>query len=433
MSFDEGFKDTKIGRIPADWNIVKIGDISEVQSGYGFKSSSFVDNGFALIKIKNIIPPYISLSNIQYISDELALEKKEFIIKYNDILISLTGSNVNQFSSAVGKVGRVKIKNKKLILNQRVGRFIVNNKMFSDDFLYYLISTDEARYQLASMAGGSANQANISPKQIKQAIIPHPPLPEQKAIAKILTSLDDKIELNNQMNKTLENIAQAIFKHWFIDFEFPNENGEPYKSSGGQMVESELGMIPKGWRVGKLSDVANIIMGQSPPSLTYNENNDGLPFYQGNRDFGYRFPSYRIYCNIPKRIALKNDILISVRAPIGDLNISIEKCCIGRGLSAIRTQQYHYGFLFYFLKTKNEEWQSYEQKGTVFGSLNKKELNGIKLIISKNNITEKFNTITKAIDKKIKNNEYQTIFLSKIRDTLLPKLMSGEVRVKVNE
>ena len=148
------------------------------------------------------------------------------------------------------------------------------------------------------------------------------------AIAKILSDLDAKIELNHQMNKTLEKIAHAIFKHWFIDFEFPNEEGKPYKSSGGKMVESELGPIPKNWYIGRLSDIAEITMGMSPPGTTYNEVGDGMPFFQGRRDFGFRYPQERVYCTDPKRMAEKDDILLSVRAPVGIIQ--------NRSLSQIR-------------------------------------------------------------------------------------------------
>lgn len=240
------FKETEVGKIPLDWDVAKLGDVADVLSGFAFKSKDFIDNGVPVIKIKNIVPPYVTKDDAVYVSQELYESSEKYQLNYNDILISMTGSNYNQLSSAVGKVGRVRLKDEPMLLNQRVGKIITNEKKCDKEFLYYNISTMETRYRLALSAGGSANQANVSPKQIKSLIIPYPPLDEQKAIAHILSTLDDKIEVNNQINKTLENMAQAIFKQWFVDFEFPNEDGEPYRSSGGEMVESELGMIPKG-------------------------------------------------------------------------------------------------------------------------------------------------------------------------------------------
>lgn len=235
-----------------EWKTVKLGDVADVLSGYAFKTKDFIEEGVPVVKIKNIIPPNIDINDTQYVSNEMYEEKIKYALNYNDILISMTGSNVNQIASAVGKIGRVKLKYTKLLLNQRVGKlFVKDNSKCNYDYLYYYLIQPEIRYNLAANAGGSANQANISPADIKNIDIKLPSLEEQEKIVNILSCLDDKIELNNEMNKTLEEMAQSIFKRWFVDFEFPNEDGEPYKSSGGEMVDSELGMIPKGWEVKK--------------------------------------------------------------------------------------------------------------------------------------------------------------------------------------
>ena len=136
----------------------------------------------------------------------------------------------------------------------------------------------------------------------------------------------------------MEKIGQALFKRWFVDFEFPNEVGKPYKSSGGEMTNSVVGEIPKGWVIGGLGDICEITMGQSPPGESYNETGEGVPFFQGVRDFGFRFPSRRIYCTAPApaRFAAEGDVLLSVRAPVGSLNVAKERSAIGRGVAAIR-------------------------------------------------------------------------------------------------
>jgi len=186
-----------------EWNEVELGKVANVLSGYAFKSKDFCDNGVPVIRIKNIIPPYVNLDEVQYVSNELSEDKSRYKLKYNDILISLTGSNVNQFASAVGKVGRIKI-NKPMLLNQRVGKFeILNDNIYNMDFLYYLISTEEMHYRLAINASGAANQANISPTMIKNVKLPYPPIDVQKVIAATLSCLDDKIELNKRINDNL--------------------------------------------------------------------------------------------------------------------------------------------------------------------------------------------------------------------------------------
>ena len=428
------FKETELGKIPLYWDVAKLGDVADVLSGFAFKSKDFVDSGVPVIKIKNIVPPYVTTDDTVYVSQELYELSEKYQLNYNDILISMTGSNYNQLSSAVGKVGRVRLKDKPMLLNQRVGKILTNEKKCNKEFLYYNISTMETRYRLALSAGGSANQANVSPKQIKSLLIPYPPLEEQKVIAHILSTLDEKIEVNNQINKTLENMAQAIFKQWFVDFEFPNEEGEPYKSSGGEMVESELGMIPKGWEVGKLDDIATIVMGQSPKGTSYNEVGEGEVFYQGRTDFSSRFPIRRLFTTEPKRMANDGDVLMSVRAPVGDLNVANERCCIGRGLSAISSSADLSSYILYVMHDLRERLNVYNGEGTVFGSINQKDLKSIKVISSCDNKTEiAFDDLIQPIDRMIRNNEDETRRLINLRDRLLPKLLSGEIRVPLDE
>jgi len=270
----------------------------------------------------------------------------------------------------------------------------------------------------------------ITKKTFDELTCSFPEIEEQQAIAKILSDLDSKIELNNQMNKTLESIAQAIFKHWFIDFEFPDEDGKPYKSSGGEMVDSELGRIPKGWEVGRLSKIADITMGTSPPGDTYNEIGEGLPFFQGRRDFGFRYPSSRIFCTAPKRIAEADDILFTVRAPVGDLNRALVKCAIGRGVASIRGKNNTNSYIYYQLNATIKEWKSFDSAGTVFGAVNKDDVNNFKVNIPTKDVIIKFNEFAKGIDMKIKENIVESQNLSDIRDSLLPRLMSGKLRIK---
>ena len=163
-------------------------------------------------------------------------------------------------------------------------------------YLFHILKSDSFIQQLQNLAetrSGTFPQITFTELGLQR--VKMPPLEEQKAIAHILSTLDEKIEVNSQINKTLEKMAQAIFKQWFVDFEFPNEDGEPYRSSGGEMVESELGMIPNGWEVVQLDSIANITMGQSPKGTSYNEIGEGEVFYQGRTDFTKRYPQRRLF------------------------------------------------------------------------------------------------------------------------------------------
>tara|TARA_R110002049_G_scaffold180263_4_gene347279 strand:- start:530 stop:1465 length:936 start_codon:yes stop_codon:yes gene_type:complete len=307
----------------------------------------------------------------------------------------------------------------------------------SQDFVNWVCSEDiDYRYlkyvlvserdSFLSFASGTTHQTIYFP-EVKAFHICLPPRDEQKTIVEILSSLDEKIELNRKQNRTLEAIAQALFKHWFVDFEFPDENGRPYKSSSGAMQPSELGKIPVGWKVGRFKDEFNINMGQSPSGDSYNETGDGLVFFQGRTDFGFRYPEIRMYCTEPKKRAQKGDILLSVRAPVGDLNIAAETCCIGRGLAAVSSD--HQSYAFHKLKYCRPLLDVFESEGTVFGSISKSGFENIQTVVPNTRIRQRFESVVADLDDKIELATTQNTTLASLRDTLLPKLMSGELRV----
>ena len=293
-------------------------------------------------------------------------------------------------------------------------------KNISDsDFIFYLSRTPFfRRFSEAKMIGTSGRQ-RVAKDAFENLELPLPPLQEQKSIASMLSALDDKIELNLQMNKTLEEMAMALYKHWFVDF-------GPFQDV--EFVDSELGEIPKGWEVKRLKEFAKLIMGQSPKSQFYNDRQEGLPFHQGVKDYGIRFPKDVTYSTAGNREAAKGDILFSVRAPVGRLNIAKNKIILGRGLAAIRMKN-HNNFLFYSLKRMFAIEDSIGS-GTVFNSVNKKELENLLFAIPQDEILVDFKKLVAPLDEKYFSNSEEINTLTQLRDTLLPKLISGEVRVK---
>lgn len=257
-----------------------------------------------------------------------------------------------------------------------------------------------------------------------------PSLPEQKAIAAVLSSLDDKIELLRRQNETLEKIAQALFKEWFVEFNFPDKDGRPYKACGGEMIDSELGPIPEEFRVGTLSDEFTIIMGQSPPGSSYNSEHMGMKFFQGITEFGFRFPGERLYTTEPRKIAERFDVLLSVRAPVGQINVAPDRLCIGRGLSAIRSEFKSY--CLYKLMSLGERIAMFDSEGTVFGAITKDGLESLKVVIPDKTLISRFEAGLSPIDAKIFHNYREMTTLVIMRDLLLPKLMSGEIRADVH-
>lgn len=173
-------------------------------------------------------------------------------------------------------------------------------------------------------------------------------------------------------------------------------------------------------------------MGQSPPGTTYNEEGDGLPFFQGKTDFGFRFPKRRIYCSAPTRFADVGDTLVSVRAPVGNINMAVERCCVGRGVAAIRHKSGSRSFTYYAMESLKPAFDQFEAEGTVFGSINKKDFHAISVIAAPPSVIKEFEKAAYPLDQAIENNEQQSATLAALRDGLLPKLMSGEVRVALD-
>ena len=299
-------------------------------------------------------------------------------------------------------------------------------------FIAYLLkSFDFSAYSdKAAVPGVNRNHLHQAPVRV-------PALPKQRAIAHILGTLDDKIELNRRMNQTLEEVARAIFKDWFIDFgptRAKMEGREPYLPVEvwdlfpDSLVDSELGEIPEGWEVKVLGDCFNLTMGQSPPGRTYNESGEGLPFFQGRTDFGFRYPEKRRFCTEPKRIAESDDTLVSVRAPVGDINMAWEKCCIGRGVAALRHKSGASSYTYHCLWSIKQEIQQYEHTGTVFGAINKRQFETLMVIEPPTTAVDSFETHSRAWNNQIRSKTSEFHTLATQRDVLLPWLVSGKVR-----
>ncbi|MGQ0602083.1 MAG: restriction endonuclease subunit S [Anaerolineales bacterium] len=208
------------------------------------------------------------------------------------------------------------------------------------------------------------------------------------------------------MNETLESMARALFKAWFVDG-----------------AEDD-------WETGALADEFQLTMGQSPPGGTYNDSGDGLPFYQGRTDFGFRYPSNRIYCSAPTRFAKAGDTLVSVRAPVGDMNMSKERCAIGRGIAAVRHKSGGRSYTYYAMQNLRKSFARFEAEGTIFGSINKKDFESLDVTIPPLERVRQFEEFANPLDQRIESNEQQSTILVALRDALLPKLVSGELRVK---
>lgn len=300
---------------------------------------------------------------------------------------------------------------------------VINETLVLPDYLMMWFRRPEFDRYARFKSHGSARET-FDWAEMLETELPIPSLEKQKELIEEYEAIENRIQLNKKLCATLEETAQTIYKHWFEYFEFPDENGKPYCSSGGEMVEcEELGKeIPKGWRVGELEEIATIIMGQSPSGDSYNYENKGEIFYQGRTEFGFRFPKIKTFTTEPTRIAKAKDILLSVRAPVGDLNITLNECCIGRGVSAVRSKTQCNSFLFYLMKSVKNQFDISNGEGTIFGSINKDDLYAIKVLISDFKVDNAFENEVSLIDNKIENLCLQTQKLEALKSLLLGKM-----------
>ena len=332
-----------------------------------------------------------------YISEDKFKEMKRFAIRPDDLIISCSGT--------VGRVSIIGENDPDGIISQALLLLRVNKSIILPDYLKYFFQSSKGYNSIVERSSGSV-QVNIARRSIIEQIpILLPPISMQEKIVSILRSLDDKIELNNRVNKNLEQQAQAIYQHMIIE------------------------IADDSWTHGVLSDIAVITMGQSPKGESYNEEGIGTVFFQGRAEFGFRFPTRRLYTTDPKRMAQANDALISVRAPVGDTNVAYENCCIGRGLGAIRSKDGHQSFVLYTMLALREQLNVFNGEGTVFGSINRDALNSMPLVIPPKKIMDQFENTVAPMDAAIRNNYDEICRLQVMRDNLLPKLMSGELDV----
>lgn len=380
----------------SNWEIVKAEDFCFTVTDGTHDSPKAKENGHYLITSKHLAPYNIDFSTAKKISEEDYQKViKRSPVEQWDILFSM-----------IGTIGITYLEKNTDIYYacKNMGIFKFNGDKDKAYWLYYYLHTPQAKEYILGHLRGTTQQY-LPLGSLRDFPIQVPAAEIRNNITSILRSLDDRIAVNTAINENLEQQAQAIYAQMFI------ESAE------------------ESWKTGSLSDIAVITMGQSPKGDTFNETGEGAVFYQGRTDFGFRFPTRRLYTTEPKRIALCGDALMSVRAPVGDLNVAYEECCIGRGLAAIHSKDNHQSFVLYTLFTLKKQLDVFNGEGTVFGSINKESLNSMEITIPPRALMDKFESIVSSIDRAIRNNYEEICRLQAIRDTLLPKLMNGEIDV----
>lgn len=410
-----------------EWKEVRLGDMCEIKHGFAYKGKYFSDTPTCDILVT---PGNFTLSGGFKLDKPKFYNgpvEKDYILSKGDLIVTMTDLSKNidtlGYSALVPEVKGLTFHH-----NQRIG--LVENIANNVDkyFLYWIMRTPAYQSFIATHSSGTTVH-HTSPKGIGNYVFKLPPLDDQRRIASILSSLDRKIELNNKINADLEEMAQAIFKNWFVDF-------EPFKD--GKFVDSELGMIPEGWKVGRLDEIADVVGGSTPSKAK--------PEYYTQKGIAWLTPkdlsnhpavytsrgvidiTEEGYNSTSTKLMPKGTILFTSRAPIGYISIAQNDICTNQGFKSLVPKKAGTCFLYCFLKYVTPEIEN-KSTGSTFKEASGSLMKSLQVIMPEQKVFEDFETIVSPLFARIESLEKENSRLSLLRDTLLPRLMSGELEV----
>jgi type I restriction enzyme S subunit len=424
-----------------------------VQGGFAFKSDDFLASGVPVLKIKNIRLRDVDVTDTEHVSQDVAAKAYRFYCKKGDILISMTGSGPQAPNSIVGRVARFTGPDDTYLINQRVGRFIIKDPRRLDPrFLFYVLIQQDIQWGLVSIATGSANQVNISGTQIESVRIPLPPsLTLQRAISHVLGALDDKIDLNRQMNQTLEAIAKTIFKRWFVDFN-PNE-GDLMAAADHDAFSQQLppnsiespsySDMPKGWRIVGFAD--GTVFTFVSPGLN---NPPAYTKYIATGDVQYSSVMNETHMKTSERPSraqmqpgfgrvwfarMKNSP--KFLWTMEEDNEWWSSRILSTGFAGIESSEPYYQAIAYcfVLSRFFEERKNSLATGTTMQALNNSTIQKIPVVIPNKEVAISFDRLVRPVFRKIWQNTFLNNSLAALRNTLLPKLVSGEITISQAE
>ena len=427
----------------SNWKEGRLGEYIKVQGGFAFKSDDFCVSGIPVVKIKNVRTRYIDLQETDFVSEDIASSARDYFLENGDVVISMTGSGPNAPNSVVGRIARYTGSNSQCLINQRVGRFLVRSAQeIEKRFLFFLLSQQEVQNLLVSNSTGSANQANISNAQIESLEFVFPPLPEQKAIAAILGALDDKIELNRRTNATLEAIARALFKSWFVDFDpvrAKSEGRQPFGMDAetaalfsSRLVPSTLGDIPEGWTAGTLGNVAD-----NPRTVVQPHELSSETPYIGLEHMPRRCIALTEWGQADdvtshKSAFARGDFLFGKLRPyFHKVGIAAIDGIASTDIAVVRaTQKEFYAFALSVISSDVfVDYTNQLSNGAKMPRINWADMAKYELVLPPPQIARAYNAIIAPMLNQIIANIHESRKLSNLRDYLLPKLISGDIRI----
>jgi type I restriction enzyme S subunit len=368
-----------------------------------------------LLRGINIGVGEISWASTKHWPRLLASELDELHLKINDVVVAMDRPWIDSGL----KVAAVRAGDVPCLLVQRVARLRAASQLHQG-YLKAIVNSDGFAEYLRSIAGGTA-VPHVSASDIQSFPLLLPPVVTQRRIAAVLSAFDELIEINERRITLLEDLGRSLYREWFVHFRFPGHEQVEF-------VDSALGPIPEEWEVRRLDSTAQIVMGQSPKSEFYNEIGEGLPFHQGVSDYGALLPIHRKFCTLEGRRAEAMDVLCSVRAPVGRLNVADQPIVIGRGLAAIRRYDNRQALVLEQLRNGLGEEDSLGG-GTIFKAIGKEQLGSLPIAEPSESVARRFEgAVRPMFDERIYRT-LQTRYFGATRDLLLPGLVTGRLDI----
>jgi type I restriction enzyme S subunit len=409
---DEGLREEGFLTLPHDWDISTVREVSKeggLVDGDWIESADMDENGaIQLVQLGHIGEGRFKGKPNRFITKEFAEQEDCTVLSEGDLLIS-------RMQEPILRSCILPSFEQDSVMAVDIAR-LQEGENWNRMLLKYLFNSRPIWKQGIAWASGTTRK-RISRKNIEKLRLPTPPLSEQRKIATVLHTVDQAIQKTKEVIEQTERTQKGHIRHLFR------------KGVSDEATETHevLGEMPTSWKITELSNIADVVMGSSPKSEYYNESGDGLPFYQGNNDFNRRNPTTNVWCTDPVKQAKKGDILISIRAPVGDLNIATEDSCIGRGLAAIRPQSIDFDYLYYHLYERNN-WFSRISSGSTFDSINSSQIRNTKIKLPSKSIQEKIGSILRNNELYILKEEEYLNQLQRLKQGLMQDLLSGEVR-----
>ncbi|MCF4141315.1 MULTISPECIES: restriction endonuclease subunit S [Dethiosulfovibrio] len=414
MTVEKGYKVTEVGVIPEEWEACQLKDISDfitkgaTPTTYGF---DWQDEGILFLKSDCITPSGFSYGQCKFISAEAHRSMKRSVVKAGDILMSITGY--------IGKVAVVPEYVEEANINQHIARIRVTSSKHDSRFTYYsLLAPGQTKLLVKDCTGQAYPQLSL--EQVRNVTIYAPPLPEQEKISEVLSTVDEHIGETEDLIEQTETLKKGMMQRLLTQ-----------GIGHTKFKDTEIGRIPAEWEVCTLTNIASVIMGQSPASESYNDKQKGLPFYQGNADFGEKYPTTRVWCSSPSKIVPEGSILISVRAPVGAINISDTISCIGRGLAGIKIESDITQSYIYFYLQQHRSRLAKVSQGSTFLAIGSTELKEFLLALPTYSEQRDIADILTAIDDRIGEYRAKLEALTRLKSGLMQQLLTGKTRVRV--